>query len=424
MFNTDNQARAAVYEALVSGTADPAPRDRPWPLALRWTRVIGIGRLRYNTVTTVVDFLIAWYILGLSVAQFSGRAEGGLISPPVAGIALALPVAFRSISPLVAWRAEAVSLTVVTLASGDLYVPVYPLAGGAGYLFCLYSVAVRCSRRITVSVGLISVTGAAVLQWRSRQPTGGTVLVAATLIIAVLLLGYNVRQRRLAQQEVVTQARVHAEAQSVLQERQRIARELHDVVAHHMSVIAIQAEAGPYKVAEPQPELAETLADIRQLALEGLSELRRILGVLRTEEDGADTAPQPGLDRLGELISTAEAGGLTVECAVSGAESVVPRATALSAYRIVQEALSNVMRHAPGAHVRIVTEYGLDRLSLTVANSPVDTTPDTALNEVGSGQGLVGMRERAGMLGGELTAEPTPEGGFVVTATLPLEPAS
>jgi signal transduction histidine kinase len=191
-----------------------------------------------------------------------------------------------------------------------------------------------------------------------------------------------------------------------------------------MSVIAIQAEAGPYKVAEPQPELTETLADIRRLALEGLSELRRILGVLRTETDNPDTAPQPGLDRLGELITTAEAGGLTVECTVGGTERVVARATALSAYRIVQEALSNVMRHAPGAHVRIVTEYDLDRLRVTVANDPVDAAPDKALNGVGSGQGLVGMRERAGMLGGELTAEPTPEGGFVVTATLPLEPAS
>ena len=423
MFNTDNQASTALNEALVSGTADPAPRDRPWPAPLRWTRVIGIGRLRYNTVTTAVDFLMAWYILGLTFAEFDGRTPGGL-APPVVGIALALPVAFRSISPLIAWRASAVGMAAVTLAAGDLLFNVYPLSGSLAYLLCLYSVAVRCSRRITLAIGMISIAGAAVLQWAGRQPNGGSALVAVALIVAVLLLGYNVRQRRLAQQEVVTQARVHAEAQAVLQERQRIARELHDVVAHHMSVIAIQAEAGPYKVAEPQPELTETLADIRQLALEGLSELRRILGVLRTETDNPDTAPQPGLDRLGELIITAEAGGLTIECTASGTERVVARATALSAYRIVQEALSNVMRHAPGAHVRIVTEYDLDRLRVTVANDPVDAPPDKALNGVGSGQGLVGMRERAGMLGGELTAEPTPEGGFVVTATLPLEPAS
>ena len=153
---------------------------------------------------------------------------------------------------------------------------------------------------------------------------------------------------------------------ALLTERQRIAREMHDIVAHHMSVIAIQAEAGPRKVADPPPELVESFGDIRASALDGLDELRRLLGVMRSS--GADTAPQPGLAELDGLLDSARSGGVRVTSSVSGAARALPQGIDLSAYRILQEALSNAMRHAPGSAVRVEVAYAPSALVIKVRN--------------------------------------------------------
>jgi signal transduction histidine kinase len=205
----------------------------------------------------------------------------------------------------------------------------------------------------------------------------------------------------------------------VLEERTRIARELHDVVAHHMSVIAIQAEAAPYRVPDPPKELTSSLADIRANALQALDELRRVLGVLRAERDGDQAAPQPTLDRLGELVAGVRGAGLAVQTVVSGAPRPLPAGVEVSAYRIVQEALSNAMRHAPGSEVRVEIAYAPTALRLCIVNGPPRAAASTL---PGLGQGLLGMRERAAMLGGELTAAPTSGGGYTVTAVLPVPP--
>jgi signal transduction histidine kinase len=203
----------------------------------------------------------------------------------------------------------------------------------------------------------------------------------------------------------------------VLEERSRIARELHDVVAHHMSVIAIQAEAAPYRVPDPPKELTSSFADIRANALQALAELRRVLGVLRAERDDDQAAPQPTLGGLGELVAGARGAGLAVETAVGGTPRPLPTGVEVSAYRIVQEALSNAMRHAPGSRVRVELAYTPAALRLCVVNGPPRAAASTL---PGPGHGLLGMRERAAMLGGELTAAPTAGGGYAVTAVLPL----
>ncbi len=138
------------------------------------------------------------------------------------------------------------------------------------------------------------------------------------------------------------------------------------MVAHHMSVIAIQAEAAPYKTADPPPELVESFGEIRASALAGLAELRRVLGVLRT--DGQETAPQPGLADLDALLDSARSGGVSVTVTRSGNPVPLPEGVDLSAYRIVQEALSNAMRHAPGSHVQVHVAYRPDGLALEVRN--------------------------------------------------------
>ena len=211
------------------------------------------------------------------------------------------------------------------------------------------------------------------------------------------------------------------------------------MVAHHMSVIAIQAEAAPYKTVNPPPELVESFSDIRASALAGLGELRRVLGVLRT--GGQSLAPQPGLADLDTLLDSARSGGVSVTATSSGDPVTLPEGVDLSAYRILQEALSNAMRHAPGSRVQVHVAYRPDGLALEVRNAaaptvtrkvPVAVTsaggtgacgppgPDSGAGAAGGGHGIIGMRERAAMLGGSLDARPTEDGGFQVSAVLPV----
>jgi signal transduction histidine kinase len=235
-----------------------------------------------------------------------------------------------------------------------------------------------------------------------------------------LVLGHLVRLRRSTRRVLAEQEARHEAETAVLEERQRIARELHDVVAHHMSVIAIQAEAAPYKVADPPAELADSFAEIRASALEGLTELRRVLGVLRTA-DAPQTAPQPGIERLEEVLASARTAGVPVEVSTTGEATPLPQGVALSAHRILQEALSNAMKHAPGASVTVEIAYAPAELRLRVVNGPGTGTRPVA--ESGGGHGLVGMRERVIMLGGELSTGLLPDGGFAVTAVLPFQKA-
>jgi signal transduction histidine kinase len=247
----------------------------------------------------------------------------------------------------------------------------------------------------------------------------GVVAQAVFLAAVPILLGVVVRVRRSGARQLEEQERRHSGERALLEERQRIARELHDVVAHHMSVIAIQAEAAPYKTADPPPELVESFGEIRASALAGLAELRRVLGVLRTGEPG--TAPQPGLAELDSLLDSARSGGVSVAVTCSGNPVDLPEGVDLSAYRIVQEALSNAMRHAPGARVQVQVTYRPDSLALEIRNDAVASVlVASGAREAGGGHGLVGMRERATMLGGSLDAGPTADGGFRVAAVLPV----
>ena len=189
------------------------------------------------------------------------------------------------------------------------------------------------------------------------------------------------------------------------------------MVAHHLSVIAIQAEAAPYRVPDAPEALTGSFATIRANAVEGLGELRRVLGLLRDDHDHED-GPQPTLDRLADLVANGRDAGLTVTASVDGDRRPLPAGVELSAYRIVQEALSNAMRHAPGAEVTVEVAYRSAELELRVVNGP-GRGPSAA--PAGAGHGVTGMRERAAMLGGRLTAAPGPDGGWTVAAVLPVE---
>lgn len=409
--------RNGVLAAAVTGRAEPAPPlDRPWPAGLRWTRFLGIGRLPFGLVTNLFWIALTALIIGGTNSTLQEPVRSDAANYPGDGTALLIafmvtaPLALRDRHPLAAWRMIFVGMALVALSPWPPGIE-YTEGGAFAALMCVYTVTVRCSRDITLGVAILSFAGV----WIKDVETAPG---ASVLLLLPLAVGYAVRVRRTSRRELAEQERRHQDAEAVLTERQRIAREMHDVVAHHMSMIAIQAEAAPYKVEAVPDETRRDLAEIRATALDALTEMRRILGVLRSE-DGADTAPQPSLDRLDELIGNARAAGLQVETLLDGDLAGLPPGVGLTAFRILQEALSNAMRHAPGSRVHVEVSRDDAILWLGVVNGPPAGGQAPSPPLPGGGLGLVGMRERAAALGGELTARPTPEGGFAVTANLP-----
>ncbi|HEY6278982.1 MAG TPA: histidine kinase [Streptosporangiaceae bacterium] len=390
-------------------TQPPAPRPR-------WLR---LGRLDLVEIADVVVAALCWgYTNGHLGTVNAAHHDGGRLL--LASFLVAAPLVLRTRLPLTSWCVSAAAMIWATATIVGNSVATFSSipAGVLVYALCLYAVAVRCRPWVAITAGAATILGGSAIDLR-------TTLAAALVALAPVSAGIIVRSRRSNREELAVAERRHEGERALLQERQRIARELHDVVAHHMSVIAIQAEAGPYKIADPPPELVESFAEIRASALTGLNELRRVLGVLRSDRPG--TAPAPGLDDLPGLLESARAGGVTVTSEVTGALRPLPEGVDLSAYRIVQEALSNAIRHASGSAVAVKLHYGEAALVIEVRN---DRCPpgNGATGQQGAGTlgrgggvGIIGMRERATMLGGHLSAAPTGAGEFLVTAALPLE---
>jgi len=249
-------------------------------------------------------------------------------------------------------------------------------------------------------------------------PASATIVFTAVAIV-VDSAGSQLRARR----ALVTQA-AHTDAErarrAALEERTRIARELHDVVAHHLSLIAIKAESAPYRLGELAAPAHAEFGSLSEVAREALTEMRRLLGVLR-EDEPATLAPQPQLTDLPALVDTARQAGVEVELSVPDKLGKIPPGIEICAYRIVQESLSNASQHAPGAAVTVSVDRSARAVQLRVANGPGATaTRSEHARERRPGHGLTGMRERVELLGGSLSAGPTPAGGFAVSAVLPL----
>ncbi|MFD5190426.1 sensor histidine kinase [Streptomyces sp. NPDC058357] len=289
----------------------------------------------------------------------------------------------------------------------------------------LYLLALRVRPRIAVETLVITVLAGLVCGARNPLQSAHDIRLAIAALAITVAMGVALRGLMAARTQLVVQEELTAEERSrrtLLEERNRIARELHDVVAHHMSVVSIQAQVVPHLVENPSDELRENVEGIRRNAVDALTELRRVLGVLRSEDPlphAARHAPQPTLERLDELIDNARGAGLTVTAETTGEPRPLSPGVELSAFRIVQEALSNAMRHAPGARVRVEIRHQGSGVTVRITN----TAPDRAAPPAsGIGHGLLGMRERTAMLGGELATGATPDGGYEVTATLPALP--
>jgi signal transduction histidine kinase len=263
------------------------------------------------------------------------------------------------------------------------------------------------------------------IPWWLWAGQDGPDVITATLgslaLVAMVVAVDRAGSERRARQALADQAELTELGQArlaVLEERTRIARELHDVVAHHMSLVAMRAESAPHRLGTmPDPVRAE-FGSLSESAREALADMRRLLGVLRSDQP-AERAPQPGLPDLPGLIGTVRQAGMAVELSASPALDQVPPSAGVCAYRIVQEALSNAGRHAAGAPVAVSVRRDADAVTLRVTNGPGIPAAPRASGH-GPGHGLAGMRERVALLGGSLTAGPASDGGFAVSAVLPL----
>ncbi|GGQ85294.1 sensor histidine kinase [Couchioplanes azureus] len=381
--------------------------------------------------------LIGASLVALLVAALgSGTlAEALPASAPVIGalaVAQAAPVVLVIYRPIAAWWLSLLAALPYLIMIGASAGPVaddalwpWTAAGIIAHLCVGLVVACQAPPAVYLAQWLITaaVAVAAEVTFPGRtQLDNGVVLcafyAAGLAGIATARWLRDVRRELRRQVGLTEQERLQRTA---LEERARIARELHDVVAHHMSVVAVQAEAAPYRAGDLDPAAAESFASIRRNALAALTEMRQILGMLRSDEDdGNRYAPQPTLADLDQLFDNCRSAGLTLRTGVRGAVRTLPGQVELIAYRVVQEALSNAIRHAPGADVEVDVEYGPAELHLRVANSPSPAAARRPSAVAGAGHGLTGMRERAAVLGARLRAGRRPDGWYEVVMSLAL----
>ncbi|MGY0017570.1 sensor histidine kinase [Streptomyces sp. YJ-C3] len=368
-----------------------------------------------------LDILPHLGVLGLALVTMvvgAGALNDDFLSP-ISGLTAAAPVALTLIRPILAWWLSLAAAPLLVMASSAELSP-WTVGSIVGHTAVMAVVAARTRPRTAAWMWVISgvyalFAGEVFGGWYGSDAFPMAVFSGVVLALVCMVQVSSSAKRQVAEERTVTA--VERDKRTLLEERTTIARELHDVVAHHMSVVAIQAEAAPYRVENPPPELEQAFVTIRENAVAALTELRRVLGVVRAEDYEAPDAPQPTLADLDRLLENVRDAGLTVSKTVTGAVRELPSGVELSAYRIVQEALSNTLRHAPGAEAAVEVSYVLGGLGLRIVNGRPDSLAKTS---PGSGHGITGMRERVSMLSGEMTAGETADGGYEVAVFLPV----
>ncbi|WEH40424.1 sensor histidine kinase [Streptomyces sp. NBC_01218] len=387
---------------------------------------------------TGVDCFWAVVLLGLSGVAFVTGPTGGtrerLFTVPVI-LGLCTVVALRRRMP------ERMLLLALGIGVAQVALGIETGIADFALLVIIYTVAAagkRWASRLALACGLLA---SAVSQARWPEEEGGwtqqivVVVVLTVPFVLAWVLGDSLRTRQAyfrALEERAARLESEREAQSkvaVAAERARIARELHDVVAHNVSVMVVQADGAAYVMDAAPDQARQALATISTTGRQALAEMRRLLGVLRTgdAETSGEYVPQPDVEQIDELVEQVRKAGLAVDFTVEGTPRPLPSGVELTAYRIVQEALTNTRKHGgpdAGASVRLV--YFDDGLGLLVEDdgrgAPQELYADGGAD--GAGHGMIGMRERVGMVGGTLDAGPRPGGGFRISALLPLKPAA
>jgi signal transduction histidine kinase len=406
-------------------------------------RRVGASVRRHPTAadTGLAVILAAGAIISASTTFELVRQDPSVDTPNkaalvVALLAVTLPLAVRRRYPV---HVAAVVIVAFIVGRIVLSPSVTVLSAWEGYVtvwacwLALYTAVVHRPESRVIEVVIVGIAVVLVVEivrevyggaLRDLPLTQGFTLVYDVLVLVMpLVLGAAVRSSRARQRKLVAQAaelqreREENARRAVLEERVRIARELHDVVAHHVSVMGVQAGAAR-RVMGTRPEKAEeVLASIELSSRQAVVELHRLLGFLRRADQRDELEPQPHLGQLGDLVAQAQQGGLDIRLSVEGEPRPLPGTLEVSAYRVIQEALTNALKHSRGTAATVRVNYGSTVLDIEVRDDGIgpDAPPSTA-----GGHGLIGMRERVGLHGGHLCLEAAAQGGFVVRATFPL----
>lgn len=374
-----------------------------------------------------VDLLIAAAVTLLAQAETSladGTDPNGAYA--ATAVAMTVPLVWRRIAPLGVLAfvfVPLLAMAAVGYVLNSSYVMVVLLAAFS-------AVGAYCERRRAVAglgLGLALLAGVMAVEYvvaadgNEAARLGDLVFLGGILgVVWALAVGLRERSARAGELEEradrLEREREERARVAVAEERARIARELHDVVAHSVSVIAVQTGSLRRRLRHERPAEAEELSAVEQTARQALGEMRRMLGLLRTDDEGLALAPQPGIEHVNRLVEQVREAGLAVELDVDGARRPLPPGVDLAAYRIVQEALTNVLKHAGSARARVGVRFTDRELELAITDDGRGPSGDVN----GGGHGLVGMRERVALYGGSLDAAPADAGGFAVRATLPI----
>jgi signal transduction histidine kinase len=355
-----------------------------------------------------LDLLLAAVLSGLTIATIVSQDAGGSdLTGYVLAVLTVAPIALRQLAPVTTMAVIVGALVAYSLLEYDGFPN-----GGLGVLVGMFTVATLRSRRVAAVVFVLTVSVVVVVSQRIGEPVVWSEVVSSVLVVlGAWVLGEGTKRWAQRVERLAAQA-----AQAAADERVRIARELHDIVAHHMSVISLQAGVAQYVLDTDLQTARQAIATVGDTSREALTEMRRLLDVLRVEPD-EDRRPQPGLATLDELAQRSRAAGLPIDVVVTGQARELPPGPDLCAYRVAQEALTNVLKHAGPASARIDVDYGEQALTLKVTDTGTEAS---ARDAPATSHGIRGMRERAALYGGVLTAGPMAEGGFGVTLRLPV----
>lgn len=345
-----------------------------------------------------------------------GLTSDASASPPVVVIVaalLTLPLTARRRAPLLTTSLVVCGVVLLVVGDVEVGVVVVPAVAIAAFTAGRELGPPQAQVGLAVTVGWLPLLFATL----DDGTTTEDMVIGTTIFAAAWLLGRTLRARALdleAERVALQRLQRDAEAQAREEERARIARELHDIVSHSVSVITLQAESVRRRLHPEQQVEAARLRDIETSARHAMVELRMLLGTLQRDDEPAPLAPQPGLDQLARLLEKTNDAGLPVALEIEGEPQPLPAGVDLAAYRIVQEALTNALRHAGAATARVHVGYARDELRILVE--------DTGKGSDGApaGRGLIGMHERVSLLGGRLAVEDGPSGGLRVDATLPI----
>lgn len=396
-------------------------------LAKSGVRTAGrLGRGRWSVVTvvtvTLILYAIAWPTLPLTHD----------ISPPllplISGMAV-FPFLLVLVRPALGWAAAAAAGLVIPIA--------FDLVSGYDYpwqvvhilvmLALVFAVAIREEIRLVLVVWVATVLLFAAFV-PGRNGWGWGIGITAVVVFGLLVRWLLISRRQLAREEEISE--LERARRAILEEKAGIARDLHDIVAHHMSMVVVQAQSAPYRLPDVSDEVRAEFDSLGATAREALNEVRSLLGVLRSDGHTPESEPQPGMSRLDELFEASRRAGLNLRTELDGDPGTVGDAVGLAVYRILQESLANCARHAPGARVEVRVVCRPDAVEVSVIDTgatrevAVQGAASADAAEKSGGNGIRGMGERAASVGGRLVAHPRPGGGFEVHAVLPAASAA